>query len=233
MSPLTATLQVLDEHPRIFFASFLVEENAVTPTHLACLYGRVDVVKYLIDEKGVSPVNTDPNGSTLLHMAAQSGHLNLVKWLYNKHPSSALVINKSDSTPVITAACFHKWEVVGYFLSETDLQFRHSELGLQNLCWHAVMGNRFDLVQYCSTCSYVDSSGNTKHNILQVESTDPCQLLIVTGSHVATILNIYLPFHLACAIGHFHLAKYFIEEQSISPYFRSSEGVTSLHLAAW
>jgi ankyrin repeat protein len=56
-------------------------DNAgLTPFHLACAAGNLDMVKFLF-ESGSDPNTVDNQGFTPLHTAAQKGHASLVPYL--------------------------------------------------------------------------------------------------------------------------------------------------------
>jgi ankyrin repeat protein len=52
----------------------------------------LDLVKYLIDEKGADFNATDEDGRTSLHFAAESGNLDLVKYLEEKIRTTSRVV---------------------------------------------------------------------------------------------------------------------------------------------
>ena len=52
-----------------------------TPLHLAALRGRLDIVQYLISERGCDPICRSKYSRTPLHYACQGGRLDVVKYL--------------------------------------------------------------------------------------------------------------------------------------------------------
>ena len=58
--------------------------------HIAAGYGRLDVLKYLLDEVQSNPVPTGFKGSTPLHGAAEAGHLSTVEYLVGNHQINPL-----------------------------------------------------------------------------------------------------------------------------------------------
>ena len=56
-----------------------------TPLHLAALEGKLDVVKFFIEDLNCEADNRDQFGSIPLHQASQNGHLNIVQYLVDTH----------------------------------------------------------------------------------------------------------------------------------------------------
>ena len=52
-----------------------------TPLHCAAMGGRLDLVQYLISEKGCNPMCRGQNNNTPLHIASHLGHLDIVRYL--------------------------------------------------------------------------------------------------------------------------------------------------------
>ena len=51
------------------------------PFHVACGFGHLDVVGYLVDEQSVDPAGVSSDNVTPLHVACGMGHLEVVKFL--------------------------------------------------------------------------------------------------------------------------------------------------------
>ena len=60
-----------------------LDEAGRSPLHIACLYGHVDIAKYL-RTKGAAINNDDDSGNTPLHYAAMNGHIQLVQFLLTR-----------------------------------------------------------------------------------------------------------------------------------------------------
>ena len=55
------------------------DSSGLTPLHLACQHGHLDIVQYLIKDQDCNAETTTPKGRTPLHIACKSGHLHIVK----------------------------------------------------------------------------------------------------------------------------------------------------------
>lgn len=87
-------------------------EYGVTPLWLACKYGHLDLVKFLI-KKGVCVNQRNNNGETPLYIACYYGHLDVVKFLIHK----GVDINQANEygkTPLLVASLNGHLDVVKY-----------------------------------------------------------------------------------------------------------------------
>lgn len=56
----------------------------MSPLHLACAYGHIDCVKYLIEEVNLKPLAKDKYKRTPLMMAVRNGNLEISAYLLQK-----------------------------------------------------------------------------------------------------------------------------------------------------
>ena len=59
------------------------EENDIGLVYTAAKYGRLDIVKYLVEEKHVDPNKENKDGYTPKYAAKQAGHKNIVEYIDN------------------------------------------------------------------------------------------------------------------------------------------------------
>jgi len=52
-----------------------------TALHYAALWGHLEIVKRLVEERNMDVYTKDNQGNTALHYAALGGRLEIVKWL--------------------------------------------------------------------------------------------------------------------------------------------------------
>ena len=74
-------------------------ENGLTPLHYACQGGRLDIVKYLIEEKNIDSSCQAKDGILPLHIASINGHLPVVKLLVEDYHCNPGVKDKNGMTP--------------------------------------------------------------------------------------------------------------------------------------
>ena len=96
-----------------------------TPLHIAALHGRLEIVKYLINELNCDPnimisnVNNDKFcGRTPLHNASQNGQLHVVKFLIENQHCDPLSLDHEHVTPLHMAAQHGHLDTVKYLTLE-------------------------------------------------------------------------------------------------------------------
>jgi ankyrin repeat protein len=103
--------------------------------------GRLENLKFLIEEKGGSLTNLSKNNFTLLQLAAQDGHLDVVKWLWAQTKTGLNHVNKFGWTPLYCAAFHGHAEVVDYLLGLGADPFLDSKDGWTVIMLLARVGN--------------------------------------------------------------------------------------------
>lgn len=92
------------------------DKHGSTPLHLAGWYGRLGIVKYLL-EQGADLEGKDNYGNTLLHAAARNGHLQIVDYLVNQG-ANLEVRDNSGNKPIHVALRNSRSEVVKYLVEQ-------------------------------------------------------------------------------------------------------------------
>ena len=67
-----------------------------TPLYLACYWGHVDIVRYLVSEQSCSTACQKKNGDTLLHEACTGGYLNIVRYLVSEQGYSTACMYEQE-----------------------------------------------------------------------------------------------------------------------------------------
>ena len=74
---------------RLFWAEVDVADiDGRTPLHVACFYGHLDVVEYLVTERRASLNKQDKDGLTPFELACQAGCVSVVYYLVRYHTSN-------------------------------------------------------------------------------------------------------------------------------------------------
>ncbi len=66
------------------------DPNNDTALHIAAAHGRIQILKYLIEDQGCNPASLGWHGTTSLHMAAEFKHLSIVQYLVTQHQVDSL-----------------------------------------------------------------------------------------------------------------------------------------------
>ena len=94
--------------------------EGITPFHLACQKGNLEMVKYLVEEFKVNLNDKDTNGATGLHFAAEVGATELVGYLLMGH--AKILVDKLGKSPLHYCAINGHSEVrVKIFLNKKKL----------------------------------------------------------------------------------------------------------------
>lgn len=81
------------------------DAQGFTGLHLACRYGRWEVVRYLVGEAGASMNRQTKTGRTPLHEACFNGHLDVAEYLMETGKCDVTVKNQQGRSPLYLAFC--------------------------------------------------------------------------------------------------------------------------------
>ena len=98
-----------------------------TALHYACLHGRLQMVRILIEHARVDIDRVNSSNNTALHIAAKNGHLEICKYLVEEaQPRKADVLHPGldNETPMECAKDLGKFEVANY-LSVHQKRMQH------------------------------------------------------------------------------------------------------------
>ncbi|CAI8056200.1 Espin [Geodia barretti] len=180
-------------------------ENGWTPLHYACEGGRLDTVKYLIEEKNIDSLCQGGNGVTPLHLAALNAPPEVVKYLIEERRCDHSVTSTLGSLPIHLAAQGGRLDTVKYLINERGCDpISRDENGLTPL-HYACAGGRLDMVKYLIEEKNVDSSCQTKGGTL--------------------------PLHIASSHGHLPVVKLLVEDYHCNPGVMDKIGMTPGHWA--
>ncbi len=62
-----------------------------TTLHVAAYHGKIEILKYLVEDLGCNPASPGPHGGTPLHISAERKHLSIVQYLITKHEVDSLL----------------------------------------------------------------------------------------------------------------------------------------------
>ena len=216
--------------------SACLDEDNNTPLHTASLQGSLTIVKLLTEKDQKQIVVRNKLFHTPLHTATLVRHLNVVKYFIEERNCKSLLQDPAVS-PTVLACTNGPLHLAKYLMDVMNKNQLHTEVSMRSIILSAVIGGQTDLIQYCSTCSYLGTPENSKHRAFHSfeVSTDPCTVFFLANSEGQTIIGyrIHLPLHLACVTGQLHIAKYFIERFSVNHNQKTCDGFSTLHLAAY
>lgn len=92
----------------LHIVQYLVEEMttyfSLTPLHVACYYGTLDNVKFLLERDGIDVDVPDCDNMTPLHIASHLGFVEIVEYLRDRHHAKIDAVD-SDGCTALHLAC--------------------------------------------------------------------------------------------------------------------------------
>jgi hypothetical protein len=100
-----------------------------TPLHVASEYGKVEIVKYLIEQCHANVEEKDNYGWTPLHIASARGKIKVVKYLIEQCHANVEENDNDGKTPLHIASAYDKIEVVKYLIEQyhADLEAKAND----------------------------------------------------------------------------------------------------------
>ena len=184
------------------------DTSGLTPLHLACKNGHLDIAHYLIRQQNCNPETITSDGCTPLHLACANGHLRIAVVLIADFNCDPQCTDNNGCTP-LHAAC---------------------ESGCMDLV------QRLITKYHCDPQKFINLDGFTSlHFACASGHLDTVKFLVLDCkcNPQCSTSNGITPLHLACLKGHLEIAKYLITEQKYNPEdYAINAGCTLLHLAA-
>ena len=213
------------------------DKDGLTPLHLACLNGHLDVAKYLVDEIKCSAEIADLNENTPLHKASQNGHLDVVQYLISEKGCSPHCQNKNGITPFLTC-CLSSGSLstVKYLIIECKCDPKQINNRGSTALHFSSQGGQLELARYLVAECKCDATATNKDGLTPLHLAclnghlDVAKYLVdeIKCSAEIADLNENTPLHKASQNGHGHLdvVQYLISEKGCSPHCQNKNGIT-------
>jgi ankyrin repeat protein len=176
--------------------------NGNTALHSAAEMGNLEVVKYLIDEKGVDVNQANKDGERVLHLAA--GDLEVVKYLIDEKKVDINQFDRFGQTTLHYAARNRNLEVVKYLIDEKKVDVNQADKWGRTALHYAT--GDLEVMKYLIDEKLVDVNQATKDDITAL--------------------------HFAAQEGHVEVVRYLIDEKKVDVNQFNIFGQTTLHFAA-
>ena len=171
--------------------------------HLACRYGTVEFVQFLIEQENCDPNSQNKDKDTPVHVASKYGHVEILRYLVETKQCSVAQQNQDGNTPLHLACMFQCIETVQYLVRKQ-----------QDLIM--IANHKKELPTHIACCE--DSLGIVK--------------LVTSPSNVAAKAhNGATPLHVASAHRLLDVMKWLIEELHCDPDIKDDGSLTPLHYA--
>ena len=213
------------------------DTECMTPLHVSCKYGFIDLLFYLIKNCKCDPTCKDSSGKSPLQYACKHGHHEATEYLVKHTASQPFEPAADDVTPFVLAIDGDHFDIVAFLVEE--LVVRHSSAtGKNDSALHAACEYGYlDVVRFLievQNCDafYTNSDGLT-----------PLQVACKTGyacvvSYLSSRPEYYemednyaTPLQLALCYGHVEIALLLINKKLDSITGARNKEWTSLHSA--
>ncbi|MFC1842869.1 ankyrin repeat domain-containing protein [Candidatus Dependentiae bacterium] len=130
------------------------EQMAKHPLHVACAHGKMELVRWLVEEMNFDVNETDRRAFrfTALHKASENGHLEIVRYLIsrgaNPRSNQVRLPRYSRALPVHLACENGHLDVVKYFVEECGIEVDAIDLNGCSLIFYACKSNNLDLIKW-------------------------------------------------------------------------------------
>ena len=177
----------------------------VTPLHYACSSGKLDIVKFLVEECHCDLSEHDVQGTPLHSACLENGSIDIVRFLIVDHNCDPASRGNLGTTPLHCACSSGKLDIVKFLVEECHCDPRVCD-GNSNTPLHcACEEGNFDIVRYLIVEYHCDPAGR--------------------GELGRT------PLHYACWSGKLDMVRFLVEECDCDPTVQNSLGNTPLHFA--
>ena len=191
--------------------------NDKTPLHVACENGRLDIVRYLVNDQKVDPGYTSGD-NTPLHGACGGGNLELVKFLVEEKkcdPTQIVLTEKVYAVSPLHSACKNgHLDIVRYLVEEqrvnpADTTNYQHEVVFPPLHVACSMG-------HLEVMKYLIGKG--------------CSLTQMFKHHNGVCAS---AFQFACITGQVNVVRYFIDELKCDPMSKTESNLEETYVSAF
>ena len=215
------------------------DSSGLTPLHLACKHGHLNIVHYLIKEQNCSPEATAPNGRTPLHLACKNGHLHIAKCLITNYKCNPHCTDSDGYTPLHAASESGNLAIVEYLITENDCGPEVRDSAGNTPLHYASESGHLNIVQCLITDYHCDPLKPNNRGSIPLHyacrgGALPVVQYLVSEHNCSpdhTDRDGDTPVHLACLCGHLAAVKYLTNECKCNVHMASSNGLTPLHYA--
>ena len=182
----------------------VTESHAPLIVHLACRYGTVEFVQFLIEQKNCHPNSQNKDEDTPVHLASKYGNVEILRYLVEEKHCRLVQRNEDGNTPLHLACMFQHLETVQYLVrkqwSLTMIVNHKKELPTHTACHK----DSLEIVKLVTSLSKMNPKAH---------------------------YNGVTPLHVASAHGSLQVVKWLIEEMGCDPNIEDGNHLTPLHCA--
>ena len=217
----------------------IVDHILYTPLHIACRYGHLDIVKFLVSVSSVDVNSKDSDGYTPLHTACRYSHLDIVECLLTSTLADVNSKNCNGYTPLHTACNYGCEDIVKFLVSVSAVDVNNKASDGSTPLSAACLDGNLDIIEHMLSLSSVDVNIRVYGNAASLyEACSSGKLNVIKFLLSSSSVNVnikdddgYTLLHTACHYGKLDIAKFLVSTEQINPMSANRNGDTPLHIA--
>ena len=162
------------------FTSGALDDRKVTGLGTACRNGKLNIVKYLVHQKGIDVNKPRPNGTTPFFSAVEKGHQDIVNYLLKIKDIDAHKTMNDGQSPIFIAADRGHKQILGTLLDTKGADVNKAwDINDQTPLWRAVHEEREnDILKML-----INAVGIDKNKKCQITGESPLHIAANQGSY--------------------------------------------------
>ena len=228
-----------------YLAAYHWDPSYVTNDGLSCLHaatitGKIDTVKFLINNMKSNAITRTPNGSTAMHLACEHGRIEILQYLSKLKECNIDLARDDSNQSCLHAACASgNVEVVKYLVGNWSLMFDingQDNEGVTAL-FLACRRKHTEIVKYLLEKTFSDPNIKTssEQTCLHAASASGNVKLVAYLSNMFCVntrdTEGTTPLHIACRAGHISVVQFFIDKKKNDFSIFTNNGSSYLHEA--
>ena len=231
--------QSMIDNPKLLIQERLTYETddmGNTALHLACTYGCLVVVKYLVNEIKLNLNILNLDDQTSFHLALKHGQIAVVVYFTNHSTANFILPDKNGQTPLLIACQYGHLNIYKFLSTKLDSGVASGKEGY-DLLYIACRYGSLDIVKYLVEELNIGPLCKDRQGLTPLHHA--CAggfLVLVLYLNSASSLGItddngYTPLHHASQYGNLDVVKYLVSQKPSELMTRGHDNNTPLHLA--
>ena len=227
-----------------YLAAYHWDPSYVTNDGISCLNaatitGKLDTVKFLINNIKSNASTRTANGSTAMHLACEHGRIEILQYL-SKLKECNINLARDDGMTCLHVAVFcRKVDIVNYLINDMRCNLNNKDHNLRTPLYIACEQGYFEIMKILlakEECDPNIKSGTGQsclHVAVNKGDTPVVNCLLKSSRIIMNITNEegFTPFFTACYLGNIQIVCTLLSCNSCNPRIKSNSNQTCLHAA--